>query len=510
MLALERAADSMPRKGVLMLTRHSHLLLAVLLLAVLVMGKVSRANAGQPETQGVAKPPLAKASLPLLDELQQRTFYYFWDNVDPETGLVPDRYPTPSVSSIAAVGFALTAYPIGVERGYVTRPAARERVLKTLRFFRDAPQGSEPEGRSGFKGFFYHYLDMRSGHRAGMSELSTVDTALLLGGMLFCQSYFDGAEPDEAEIRRLVDEIYARVDWTWAQPRGPAISHGWTPETSFLRYDWRGYNEAMLVYILALGSPTHAVAPSAWQEWERGYDHFWANVQGQKYLAFMPLFGHQYSHVWIDFRGIADASMREAGLDYFENSRRATYAQRAYAIANPMRWEGYSENVWGLTASDGPTDVELTFAGEKRRFRTYYARGVGPESSVDDGTIAPTAAIASIAFAPEIVLPAIDEMHRRYGENIFGKYGFYDAFNPSFKYDVSPQHGRRVPDVGWFDTDYVGIDQGPIVAMIENYRSGLVWRVTSRNPHVRAGLVRAGFTGGWLDSEPQPVKHAVR
>src|SRR5262252_1316036 len=304
-----------------MLTRHSHLLLAVLLLAMVVAGKVSRANAGQAEPQGVPGPPLAKASPPLLDELQRRTFYYFWDNVDPETGLVPDRYPTPSVSSIAAVGFALTAYPIGVERGYVTRAAARERVLKTLRFFRNAPQGSEPTGRSGFKGFFYHYLDMRSGHRAGMSEVSTVDTALLLGGMLFCQSYFDAAEADEAEIRHLVDEIYGRVDWSWAQPRGPAISHGWTPETSFLRYDWRGYNEAMLVYILALGSPTHAVAPSAWQEWERGYDHFWGTVHGQKYLAFMPLFGHQYSHVWIDFRGIADESMREAGFDYFENSR---------------------------------------------------------------------------------------------------------------------------------------------------------------------------------------------
>ncbi len=497
-------------KGVLMFAKQSHLLLAMLLLAFLMAGKGSCASAAQPTVNGPVGEAPAKASPPLLDELQQRTFYYFWDNVDPRTGLVPDRYPTPSFSSIAAVGFALTAYPIGVERGYVTRAAARERVLKTLRFFHNAPQGNEATGRAGFNGFFYHYLDMKSGHRSGSSEVSTVDTALLLGGMLFCQTYFDRPDPDEAEIRRLVDEIYGRVDWVWAQPRGPAISHGWTPESSFLRYDWRGYNEAMLVYILALGSPTHAVAPVAWKEWERDYEHYWGTVYGQKYLAFMPLFGHQYSHVWIDFRGIHDAQMRQAGFDYFENSRRATYAQRAYAIANPMQWHGYGENVWGLTASDGPTDIELTFAGEKRRFRTYCARGVGPESSIDDGTIAPTAAAASIAFAPEIVLPAIEEMHRRYGEHIFGKYGFYDAFNPSFNYDVSPQHGRRIPGFGWVDTDYVGIDQGPILAMIENYRSGLVWRVTSRNPHIRAGLQRAGFTGGWLETDNAPVKQAAR
>jgi hypothetical protein len=493
-----------------MLVKQTRLVFAALLLAGVAAGKGLPANAAQATAEGVVGALPAKASAPLLDELQRRTFYYFWDNVDPETGLVPDRYPTASSSSVAAVGFALTAYPIGVERGYVTRAAARERVLKTLRFFRNAPQGSEPAGQSGFNGFFYHYLDMKNGHRSELSEVSTVDTALLLGGMLFCQSYFDGADDEETEIRRLVDEIYGRVDWRWAQPRGPAISHGWAPESSFLRYDWRGYNEAMLVYILALGSPTHAVAPAAWTEWERDYGRFWATVYGQKYLAFMPLFGHQYSHVWIDFRGILDTQMRQAGFDYFENSRRATYAQRAYAIANPMRWRGYGENVWGLTASDGPTDVELNFAGEKRRFRTYFARGVGAESSIDDGTIAPTAAVSSIAFAPEIVLPAIDEMHSRYGEHIFGKYGFYDAFNPSFNYDVSTMHGRSIPNFGWVDTDYLGIDQGPILAMIENYRSGLVWRVMSCNTHVRAGLVRAGFTGGWLDKGSAATKPPAR
>jgi hypothetical protein len=455
----------------------------------------------------VASPPFASPPLPqLFDSLEERTFRYFWENADPETGLIPDRFPSPSAASIAAVGFALTAYPIGVERGYVTRTEARDRVLKSLRFFHGAPQGSAATGMAGYKGFFYRYLDMKTGQRSGPIELSTVDTALLLGGMLFCQSYFDGADPGEVEIRRLAEEIYDRVDWHWAQVRMPAISHGWTPESLFLEYDWRGYNEAMLVYILALGSPTHPVLPGAWQEWGRDYDRVWGTVYGQTYFGFNPLFGHQYSHVWVDFRGILDAPMRKAGFDYFENSRRATYAQRAYAIANPMHWTGYGQDVWGLTASDGSADVILDFDGQKRRFRTYYARGVGVDS-IDDGTIAPTAAAASIAFAPEIVIPAVQEMYRRYGDHIFGKYGFFDAFNPSFDFDVPVQHGRRIAGFGWVDSDYLGIDQGPILAMIENYRSGLVWRVTRLNTHIRHCLMQAGFTGGWLN--PQDIAKVI-
>jgi len=448
----------------------------------------------------IGRPAAAPANaLPaLFEDIEEKTFRYFWDTANPQNGLVPDRYPTPSFSSIAAVGFALTAYPIGAERNYVTRAQARERALRTIRFFANAPQGSERTGTTGYKGFFYHFLDMKTGLRFENTELSTVDTAILLSGMLFCQSYFDGPEAEEVEIRRLVEEIYGRVDWQWAQARGPAISYGWTPENSFIHLDWRGYNEAMMVYILALGSPTHAVAPAAWDEWRRDYPHFFATMYGQTYLTFTPMFGHQYSHVWIDFRAIADAPMREAGFDYFENSRRATYAQRAYAISNPMRWAAYGENVWGLTASDGAADVELEFAGEKRRFRTYSPRGVGKEYTLDDGTIAPTAAVASIAFAPEIVIPAIEEMHRRYGQHIYGKYGFYDAFNPSFNYDVPLRHGRTIEGFGWVDNDYLGIDQGPIVAMIENYRTGLIWRVMHRSPHIRRGLTQAGFTGGWL------------
>jgi hypothetical protein len=461
--------------------------------------QISTLTSPQVPEIGTPAAPSSKPLPPLFDTLEERTFHYFWDTANPDNGLVPDRYPTPSFSSIAAVGFALTAYPIGAERGYVTRDAARQRVLQTLRFFATAPQGSEATGMTGYKGFFYHFLDMKTGHRYGDTELSTVDTALLLSGMLFCQSYFNGTDAGETEIRRLVEEIYGRVDWQWAQTRGPAISYGWTPESSFIHLDWRGYNEAMLVYILALGSPTHAVTPDAWVEWGRDYSRFFGTMYGQTYLTFTPLFGHQYSHVWIDFREIFDAPMRKAGYDYFENSRRATYAQRAYAIANPMRWSGYGENVWGFTASDGAADVVMDFAGEKRRFRTYSPRGVGLVYTMDDGTIAPTAAIASIAFAPEIVIPAIEEMYQRYGKYIFGKYGFYDAFNPSFNFDVPLRHGRRIPDFGWVDTDYLGIDQGPILAMVENYRTGLVWRVMRTNPHIRSGLMQAGFEGGWLN-----------
>ena len=459
-----------------------------------VKAKTAPASVEKMVTANPAAARTDKVFPPLFEDLQRRTFRYFWDTADPKTGLVPDRYPTPSFSSIAAVGFALTAYPIGVERGYVTREAARERVLKTLRFFHGAPQGEAKTGTAGYHGFFYRYLDMKTGTRSGDIEVSTVDTALLLGGMLFSQSYFDGAHAEEAEVRRLVDEIYGRVDWRWAQVRQSAISHGWTPEGGFLPYDWRGYNEAALVYILALGSPTHPVAPDAWREWTRDYDKLLRTEHGQTHVAFTQLFGHQYTHVWVDFRGILDAPMSKAGFDYFENSRRATYAQRAYAIANPMRWTGYGENVWGLTASDGSANVEAVFGGEKRRFRTYFARG----TDADDGTIAPTAAAASIAFAPEIAIPAVEEMHRRYGQYIYGDYGFYDAFNPSFDFDVPLQHGRRIPGFGWVASDYLGIDQGPIVAMLENYRTGLVWQKTRGNAHIRRGLQQAGFSGGWL------------
>jgi hypothetical protein len=449
----------------------------------------------------VPAPATTPALDPLFDDIERRTFDYFWETTDPARGLVPDRYPTSSFSSVAAIGFGLTAYVIGVERGYVSRADARTRVLTTLRFLHDAPQGPEPAGNAGHRGFFYHFLDMDTGTRHGDSELSTVDTALLMMGVLFVAEYFDVDAPEETEIRSLADAMYRRVDWRWASPRAPAISMGWRPETGFLDHDWRGYDESMFVYLLALGSPTHAVDDEAWEAWTATYDRSWGTVEDQTHLTFGPMFGHQYAAVWIDLRGIRDDYMRARGLDYFENSRRATYSQRAYAIRNPLGWQGYGANVWGLTACDGPDAGSLDYRGEARRFRGYAARGVNLDSEhdYDDGTIAPTAALGSLPFAPEIVVPAVREMHSRYGSGIYARYGFLDAFNPSFTYDDVPlQAGRVVPGVGWVGTDYIGIDQGPIVAMIENYRSGLVWRVMQRNAYLRTGLARAGFTGGWL------------
>jgi len=433
---------------------------------------------------------------PFILELQERTFHFFWDTANIENGLIPDRYPTPSYSSIAAVGFGLTTYPIGVERGYITREQARERVLTTLQFFYNAPQSSDVRGATGYRGFFYHYLDMKTGLRFGDSELSTVDTAILLAGVLFCESYFD--QPDEAEIRWLADQIYRRVDWRWAQPNAPAISHGWSPTEGFLKYDWRGYNEAMLVYLLALGSPTFGVGRDAWAEWTSTYDRHWRALFGQEYLSFPPLFGHQYTHVWLDLRNIQDAYMRRRGLNYFENSRRATYAQQAYAIANPRRCKDYGATIWGITASDGPADVELEDADGRRAFHTYRARGIDLTGRHDDCTLAPTAAVASIPFAPELAIPAVLAMHGRFGKFIYSKYGFLDAFNATFQSDVPLHHGRHVPGFGWVDDDYLGIDQGASFAMIENYRSALIWRVTHKNPYLRRGLEQAGFSGGWL------------
>ncbi|HEY5807413.1 MAG TPA: glucoamylase family protein [Povalibacter sp.] len=441
---------------------------------------------------------------PVLNNLERRTFRYFWYTTNKKNGMVPDRYPTPSFASIAAVGFGLTAYVAGAERGYVSRAQARLRVLRTLRFLEQLPQGPDESGMAGYKGFYYHFVHMEDGLRYGTSELSTVDSALLFAGVLLCQSYFDRDIAAEAEIRDLAEKIYSRADWNWAQNRPPAISHGWRPETGFLRFDWRGYNEAMLLYVLALGSPTHAVEDGAWQEWMETYKSHWGKFSGQEFLSFGPHFGHQYSHVWIDFRGIQDEFMRGKGMDYFENSRRATYAQRNYAIDNPMRWRGYDSEIWGLTASDGPADTVQIFNNDERGFFTYAARGTASPHLVDDGTIAPTAAVGSIAFAPEIVIPTIRAFRARFGENLYQRYGFLDSVNPSFTYnDVPLRHGRIVPGIGWIANDYLGIDQGPIVAMIENYRSEVIWKTMQRNPHIRRGLERAGFTGGWL-SQPVP------
>ena len=457
----------------------SFILVAVILLAC----------AGSPEFTSTRPPVLGTSWDPFLDTLQERTLKWFLDVTPQSTGLTPDRQPTPSPSSVAAVGFALTAYPIAAERKLITRMEAATRTLTTLRFLWKLPQNDKTSGVSGFRGFYYHFIDTETGLRAWNCELSTVDTGWLLAGVLFCQSYFDREDPAESEIRALSDSLYRRVDWQWAMGTTKGVVMGWTPENGFHSMIWHGYNEAMIVYILALGSPTHPVPASVWDEWTATYT--WAQHEGREYVNFMALFGHQYSHAWIDFRGIKDAYMRGKGIDYFENSRRATYAQHEYARTNPGRWIDYSDSIWGWTACDGPRDTTFIVRGLKRGFRSYSARGTSVVENVDDGTIAPTAAAGSLPFAPEICIPALKAIRNRYGDKVWKNHGFVDAFNPTYMTDATPD--------GWFDVDELGIDQGPIALMIENLRDNFLWEIMKKNPYIVHGLERAGFSGGWLN-----------
>jgi hypothetical protein len=423
----------------------------------------------------------------VLGKLQRDTFGYFWKESNPDNGLVPDNTREGAPCSIAAVGLALATYTVGAEREFITLAEAIKRTLTTLRFFWDSPHGDEPNA-IGYQGFYYHFLDMQTGQRVWNSELSTIDTAYLLIGALTCAAYFNREEADEREIRTLADALYRRANWQWAQNGALKVSHGWKPERGFLKYRWEGYSEALLLYVLGLGSPTHPLPAESYKAWTRTYR--WKKLYGHEFLYAGPLFIHQLSHVWIDFRGIQDEFMREHGIDYFENSRRATYVQQQYAIRNPRKLKGYHENCWGITASDGPGPAIRKIDGVKRRFHDYRARSIpfGP----DDGTIAPWAAIASLPFAPEIVLPALEHFNKVYPE-MTSKYGLKCSFNPTFS------DGKRNKR-GWISQGYYGLDQGPIVLMIENYRSGLVWRLMRQCPYIVTGLSRAGFTNGWLAS----------
>ena len=470
--------------------------------ALLSRSSLLAAAAALPGCTPAVRPGAAPVGKPLpafYADVEERTFRFFWETANRKNGLVPDRWPSPSFCSIAAVGFALTAYPIGVERGWCTRTEARDLTLTTVRFFWNAPQGPEPRGKAGHMGFFYHFIDMEHGLRFRDVELSSVDTTLLLMGVLFAGRYFDGNDPGEAEIRGLAQAIYARADWNFFRSDGrKPVSMGWHPERGLIERSWDGYNEGMFVYVLGLGAPEHPLPADSWQAWTGTYARSWRGKGVTRHLAFAPMFGHQYSHIWIDFRGIQDAPMRDAGLDYFENSRRATYANRAYCIANPMRWEGWSKDIWGLTACDGPGGFALPFKGETRQFMGYAARGpLGQPDERDDGTLAPTAALGSLPFAPEIVIPAAVAMRNWPG--LYGKYGFLDSFNPSFQYaQVKPEKGSVDPAHGWVDDDYLGIDQGPILLQAANYRNEFVWRRMREEPAIRRGLILAGFSGGWL------------
>ncbi len=423
-----------------------------------------------------------------LETLQRETFDYFVHEANPANGLIIDKTAAGWPASIAATGLALASYPVGVERSFMSRAAAVERTLATLRFFWHSPQGPEPDA-TGYFGFYYHFLDMETGRRAWNCELSTVDTALLLAGVLTAACYFDRETPEELEIRTFAEALYQRCDWVWALNGGHTVTHGWRPETGFLPFRWEGYDEALLLYVLGLGSATHPLPETSYPAWLSTYR--WERAYGYEYLYAGPLFTHQLSHVWIDFRSMQDAFMREKGIDYFENSRRATYVQQQYAIENPLKFKGYGEHCWGLTASEGPGPATLKLEGIERRFFDYDGRGVpyGP----DDGTLAPWAVVASLPFAPEIVLPAIHFCIHQAKLKESNAYGFKAAFNPTHPGEPDNIFGW------WVSPWHVGINEGPIILMIENYHTGMIWNLMRKCAHVRNGLLRAGFTGGWLD-----------
>lgn len=421
----------------------------------------------------------------MLDKLQRETLGYFLHESNPKNGLILDKTKKGSPASIAATGLALASYPAGVERVFLTRDDAIKRTLATLRFFWSSPQGTEPDA-TGYRGFYYHFLDMKTGRRAWKCELSTIDSAILLAGVLTAAMYFDRDTPDEREIRELADFLYRRADWHWAQNNGLTVSHGWHPETGFIKYRWEGYNEALILYALALGSPTFPLPAESYDAWSSTYE--WKSIYDIEFLYAGPLFIHQLSHLWLDLRGIHDDFMRNKGIDYFENSRRATHVQQLYAIRNPHQFAHYGEHCWGITASDGPGPRTLRVAGIERNFFGYEARGApfGP----DDGTIAPWAVVASLPFAPEIVVPTVRHFNElRLRET--NPYGFKATFNPTYP----DQSGRAC---GWITPWHYGLNQGPIVMMIENFRTGLLWELMRRCPYVVEGLRRANFRGGWL------------
>jgi hypothetical protein len=396
-----------------------------------------------------------------LDLLQQTGVNFFWKEANSSNGLIKDRSASGSACSIASVGFGLTCICIGIDHGWIDRTVGRSRILLTLQSFWQARQGRDLSKDAGYKGFFYHFLNMNNMQRNDNTELSSIDSAILLMGAVYAKQYFDRDDPIDAEVRQLADSLYYRADWQWFRNYSPAILMEWFPNTGFGNSQWRGYNEAMMLYVLALGSPTHPAPVSCWTAWTSGYK--WQTHYDYSYVNFPPLFGHQYSHCWIDFRGLQDEYMRKKGIDYFENSRRATLAQRAYCMANPGNFPDYGENLWGITASDVPNG--------------YMARGAPPAEN-DNGTIAPTGPGGSIAFAPEVAIPALRNMYDSYRTKIWHTYGFRDAFNLKSN---------------WWATDVIGIDQGCYVIMIENYRNGRVWQRFMKNPDIQQGLQRAGF-----------------
>jgi hypothetical protein len=432
------------------------------------------------ETKGKIKYPLTNEQNILLDSIEYHSFLYFLNERNPDNGLVKDRSTIWSPASIAAIGFAIPVYAIGSERGWISRSEAAKFTLTILRFFYNSVQSPDTNA-TGYKGFYYHFLRMNSGTREWNCELSSVDTGLLMMGILFSRNYFNDENNTEKEIYSLADSLIRRLDWNFFEmPDGNdqayTISMGWRPEQGLHHMGWKGYNEALFLYILASGCGMKNVKLS-YNTWLSSYN-WMTPYPGLSHLVFPPLFGHIFSQCFIDLRGIQDKYMKKKGIDYFENSRRAAYTQRQYSVQNPGGWTDYDSLCWGISACDGPGEK---YNRDGRKFLSYAGRGTsGPELVYfDDGTIAPYAAISSIVFAPEIVFPTINFFNENFVDNgLWGPYGYYDAFNPT---------------AGWYDSEYLGIDQGPIVLMIENFRSGLVWNYIMKDLIIQHGLKRLGF-----------------
>lgn len=422
----------------------------------------------------------------LVHEIQARSISYFLTLASLGNRLTPDRTNADAPVSIAAVGFSLAVYAIAAERGAVSRADAAGLALSALRPMAAGSQG-DGDGAIGTHGLFYHFLDRSTARRTWNSEVSLIDTALFMAGAIVASTYFDADLLVERELRDIAGHLYRSAEWTWALDGGRIIKHGWKPECGFLHYGWSGYSEAMLLYILALASPTHPVDPRCYRTWTASYQ--WERIYGIDHLYAAPLFTHLFSQAWIDFSGIADDFMRSKDCDYAENTRRAVRVQHAYAKRNPYGHDGFGEHCWGLSAGPGPRGSDAATGNAK--FLGYAARGVpyGP----DDGTISPAAVAASLPFAPALVRGTLGHLIDRHPSLIL-PLGLSSGFNPSV---------ARADGEPWLSQDAFGIDQGAIALLIENHLSGLPWSLLRRSSFVRAGLRRAGFVGGWLEGRPR-------
>jgi hypothetical protein len=396
-----------------------------------------------------ALPNLSDGDHEFLEELEHATFLYFLEQANRETGIVRDRFNVRSpdksdLGSIAATGFGFTALCIGHQRGFVTYDEARDRVLAGLRFLW--------EKMPNHRGFFYHWANVNSGERLWDSEVSSVDTAILLCGVLTCRKHFGDSTIDE-----LAHRIFNRVDWNWLSEDTRILPHGWTPETGFLQFRWENYSEMMMIYLLGLGSYAHPLPADAWNAWKRTPFEY----EGIRYIgSFAPLFVHQYSQAWFDFRG-----QRDRYADYFQNSVLATDVHRRFCLGLAPMFPDYTNDLWGITASDSP--------------RGYAVWGGPPATGPIDGTVVPSASAGSVPFLPQEVLRVLRTIKDRYGARAWSRYGFINAFNPLTK---------------WSDDFVIGIDTGITLVMAENARTGLVWSTFMKNPEARRGMQRAGFT----------------